>query len=305
MTGDYPGVVDRWHVRFDQATGLVALPYHLDQMMQATTDHCPQTIVSPWFEFVGWGPGYNDDYYPNGGLRYNWTNVITDRGEAPTQVPVPVPEYLEGPWVLRVYATVDEDVASVAPEINIQGLDTDGLAIRTLVAGEYINGVNVAIDFGVPYTATTQEFSKITAVIKPATRSYVRLTAWNGVVEIDLSNYAYNETTPSYRHYYVPMIHNRGRAGVRERILLARCRKRFVPVAAETDVLIISNSLALGEMMVAQWKRTAGNIPEYLVHRKSAIDLLQQEAMGYTGKRRIPAMTFGPGFGLGQVPFIR
>lgn len=304
--GDWPNVVDRWLFRVDAETGLVALPSIFDRMMQMTVDDCPKTIVSPWYEFYAYGPGTQDDYTAYNRVRRCWIDVTTDRGEMPVVTPIPdavnVPT---GPWVLRVYATVDEDVAGVPPTINIQGLDTDGLIIRTLASGAYYNGLNVAIDFGVPYTETTQEFSKITSIVKPTTNGYVRLTAWNGTDEVELSNFAYNETAPSYRHYYIPSMHNRGRSGVREKVLLARCRKRYIPVVEDNDPLIISNITALKAMVIAVWKREAGKPDEYALQKQTAVDILTKEANGYLGKSRIPAVSFQKGWPIGSLPCVR
>ncbi len=305
-TGDYPNVVDRWLFRADQHTGLVALPYMLDRLMQCTVDAVPDMIVSPWFEFVQYGPGTQDDFDSRGNLRRNWTMDIFDRGEMPVVTPIPdAVDVPTGPWVLRVYATVDE--ASGA-QMNIRGLDTAGLIIRSQpdgTAGDWITGIDVDIDNGVPYVETTQEFSKITAIKKPETNGYVRLTAWNGTDEVELSNYAYQETEPSYRHYYIPRIHNQGVDGVRQKILLARCRKRFVPITEDDDQMIIGNINALKSMMVALWKRDAGDYEAYSIQKQTAIDILRKEAMGYTGKSRIPSFTMQKGFGLGSMPFVR
>ena len=303
--GDFPGVVDRWLFRADQATGIVALPYIFDRLMQITVDGIPDTIVSPWFEFYGYGPGIQDDYDARGNLRYSWTRDVFDRGDSPVVTQIPdFNDSRQGPWVLRVYATVDEDVDGDAPEINIQGLDPDGLIIRTL-DGSYYNGLNVPINFGVPYTQTTQEFSKITGIVKPETNGYVRLTAWNGSVEVELSNFAFNETAPSYRHYFVPRMHNLGYSGERQRIILARCRKRFVPVAADNDLLIITNINALKSMIVAQWKRDAGEYEAYMLQKQTAVDILRKEATGYLGKTKIPALTMQRGFSIGATQYIR
>lgn len=301
-TGDYPGIVDRWLFRVDQASGHVALPYMLNRMMQVTVDDCPKTIASPWYEFYGYGPGIGDDYDARGNVTRCWNDMVRDRGEMPVVTPIPdATNVPTGPWVLRVYATVIEETGAV---LNIQGLDTDGLIVRTL-ATDWYNGLNVAIDFGVPYTETTQEFSKITGIVKPETNGYVRLTAWNGTDEVELANYAFNETAPSYRHYYIPAVHNRGRDGIREKVILARCRKRFVPVAEDNDLLIISNINALKSMVIAQWKRDAGKQDEYLAQKASAIDILEREALGYAGKVRLPPISYQKGWPLGAMPVVR
>lgn len=309
QTGDYPGVVDRWNFRFNQLTGVVALPYYFDRLMQVTTDSVPRMIVSPWYEFVAYGPGIQDDFDERGNKRRCWTDVVIDRGEAPVQRQVPDPFELTGPWTLRVYAAVDENISSIPPNINIQGLDAAGLVIRSLSNGtgdfEFINGVNFPIDINQAFTTSAQQFSKVTGVSKPETNGYVRVTAWNGTVEVELSNYAFNETTPSYRHYFIPSIVKKcDDCTERDRILMARCRKRFVPVTQDEDILMIGNLNALEEMIIAQWKRLSDR-DAYVLHKTEAVVLMRAEANAYYGKSRIPALTFQKGFSIGAIPFAR
>ncbi len=314
--GDWPNVVDRWFFRFNQLTGHVALPYVFDRLMQVTTDGVPRMITSPWFEFVAYGPGIQDDYDARGNKRRNWTDSVIDRGDSPVQRQIPDLFELTGPWTLRVYTALDETGPfPFPPNINIQGLDENGLIIRTLSDGsgmtdgtavaEYINGANYPMDHSQTYTTSAQQYSKITGVSKPETNGYIRVTAWNGTDEVELSNYAYNETTPSYRHYYIPTLRKRcDNCDNLPRILEARCRKRFVPAEQNEDILIIGNTLALQEMIIAQWKKLT-DINEYAVRKLAAIGLMKEEAMAYRGKSRVPAIQFQRGFSLGAMPFVR
>jgi hypothetical protein len=88
-------------------------------------------------------------------------------------------------------------------------------------------------------------------------------------------------------------------------VVLARARKRFVPVREDSDPLIISNILALQEMLIAQTLREEGNLDGYAAHKLTAVDILRKEAVAYNGKVRTPAMTFQRGFSLGELPAIR
>ena len=309
-TGDYPNVVDRWLFRANQLTGIVALPYEFERLMQVTTDGVPRMIASPWFEFVAYGPGIQDDYDARGNRRRCWTDTVMDRGSAPVQRQVPDPFELTGPWTLRVYTALDEQGAlAVPPNINIQGLDENGLIIRTLSmgtgGGEYTNGVNYPLDVFQSFTTSTQQFSKVTGVSKPLTNGYIRVTAWNGTEEVELSNYQFNETVPTYRHYFIPTIVRRcDSCDDRDRILMARCRKRFIPSVQDEDILMIGNLNALEEMIIAQWNRKSDR-QIYALHKTEAVVLMRAEAQAYYGKSRIPAIQFQRGFALGAMPFIR
>ncbi len=305
---DWPGVVDQWLFKVDQDSGMIAAPYMFDRVMQITVDDIPKIVVSPYFEFYAYGSGITDDYTAYGRQRRCWVDVAIPKLESPTVKPIPSSDVAAGPWVLRLYCAVDENVLGVPPTINIQGLDNDGLIIRSLsdgTAGDYINGINVDLDFSQPYVETTQEFSKITAVIKPSTNGYIKITAWNGVTEYELSNYAFNETVCSYRHYFVGAVSNRGRSGVRDKVVLARCRRRFVPVAEDNDVLMISNLPALQCGIIAAWKRESGDYEAYQIQKATAVDLLKKEAMAYHGKSRIPSITFQRGYPVGPSPCVR
>ena len=313
--GDWPGVVDTWYLRYDSATGMLSLPGHLDRLLNVSIDDAPKEIRSPWFEFVQYGPGSVrdeevDSYGNTLGKRQNWTGWLVDRGMACTQYELPTKSedsatQAAAPWYLRVYATVDEDIDSVSPVLHVDGLDEDGHSIRTTpdAGATWISGENIDIDFAAAggFTQSVKAYSQIGAIVKPVTNQAVRLTAWNGTTEIELSRYEWDETTPAYRRYYVPELAKPAASlGLRDRVVRARCRRRFIPVAADNDVLIIGNELALVEMMIAQWKRQNGNIDEYASHKMVAVDLLRKESVAHNGKTRTPAITFSRGWGLGS-----
>lgn len=317
-----PGVVQRWHIIAEN--GHLVLPPQLDMLLEFTADGVPMQIMSRWAEFVAYGPGPAEDLIGRRGAFRWWRcggGDVFDRGESPVRVDIPLSSgsscactdgsgaAYEGPWVLRQYAsqTAGEDADIYS---TIQGLDANGLIIRSQISNgsglEWINGLRVDIDNTDPYVQTTQQFSKITAFTKPVTNGYVRLTAWNGITEVELANYEPWETEPSYHRYFSPFLqHRRNEENPCRRVVLARARKRYVPIREDTDVLIISNIVALQEMIIAQWKREAGNIDEYIAHKTTAVDLLKKESVAYNGKVRTPALTFQRGFSLGELPAIR
>lgn len=311
--GNFPGVVDRWHIR--TTDGHVVLPSYLDMLLEFTVQGAPISIRSPWAEFVEHGPGPAKDLFQ--GCERCWCGCgggnLYDRGESPTVGAIPISDgsaATTGPWVLRLYAN---PATNETPDIyaTIQGLDTAGLIVRSEVtdgSGLYwTNGVRLGITSGSSFMETTQEFSTVTAFTKPATNGYVKLTAWNGTTEVELANYEPGETTPSYHHYYSPYLQSQStNTDDCSRIVLARARKRFVPVAADTDVLMISNVLALKSMMIAQWKRDAGNMEAYAAQKLTAVDLMRKEATAYRGKSRAPTLTFARGFSIGgDIPALR
>lgn len=303
--GDFPGVVDRWFIL--QENGRIILPSHLDRLMQITIGGRPRETRSPWYQFVQYGPGIQEDER----LRNRtWCgpDVILDVGEVCSQNPIPISDgssaATAGPWKLRVYASVPENEGGgLDPYCTVQGLDENGLIVRTQLtdgSGTWINGERIFISDGSSFTESVSEFSELQVFTKPATNGYVRLTAWNGTTEVELSNYEPEETTPSYHEYFSPWLQDRQTASDRCRMVLARCRRRFFPIVEDTDPLIISNLPALKEMIIAVWKREAGAGDEYALHKQTAVDILRKEAAAYRGKARVPSITFSRGFMIGS-----
>ena len=299
--GEYPNVVDRWHIV--ATDGHIVLPSFLDRLMQINIKGVPQIISSPWYQFCAYGPGTPADN-PQAEFNRWWVDerVIVDWGEFPTQVRLPE---TGGPWNLRVYTTVNENIltngSAIPPECTLQGTDGSGQIIRMADGTSYTNGEQVLLDNSVPYTQTTQQFSTLATFTKPVTRGPIKLTAWDGVTETVLSNYLFSDTTPSYHHYFSDWLRTLTAFDTTvNKVVRARCRKRFVPVSQDTDVLIISNLPAIKEMVIAQWKRDADSLQSYMAHKQTAISLMNKEADAYRGKVRLPGITFQRGFAIGS-----
>lgn len=307
--GEFPGIVDQWHIL--SVDGNITLPTHLDRLLQLTVRGIPQTVASPWYSLVAYGPGEPDDRDGSGvwwaACDGGW--MITDKGEFPTREPFPE-DGLDGPWVLRVYTAVDESIITdgtgANPVCTIQGSFEDRI-IRSQVDGSWINGVQVELDYNQPYVETTQEFDSILAFTKPVTNGYIRMTAWNGTTELELSDYLPTDTNPSYHRYHSRWLQQlNAAADDRRRFVRARCWKRFVPASEDTDELLIGNILALTEICIAQWKRTSDDYEGYVAHKTQAVDIMKKEAARYRGKSRIPALVFQRGYGIGSsLPAIR
>lgn len=301
--GDWPGVCDRFHLLFDEVTGVLVLPYYLDRLLQVSVDYCPAQIMAPYAEFVNYGAGIQDDALINNGTSNlqprNWYSDCMDRGEVVSHLPVPP---TGGPWYLRCYATEPETSGAV---INLQGWK-DNRLIRSQpdgTAGDWINGVDLGIDFSVPFTESTQSFDKLSAVVKPETNGYIRITATDGTSEVELSQYAPVETAPSYRSYYIRSLW-RPQTGICNRVVLGRVRRRFVPVAEDDDVLMISNINALKSGIVSLWKLDAGDYQAAEYQKARAIEFLKKEAVAYLGKAPTPAISFTRGFPVGAMPWV-
>lgn len=304
--GEWPGVVDQWLFRFDQSTGLLTLPYHLEQLMAVTVDDAPLQIRSPWFEFYQYGPGIARDEETDTqgnarGRRASWMHTVFDRGESPLFTDLPQ----GGPWTLGVRAVNPDDATGQV--LTVHGLDANGDVVRMSNGSgadlTYTNGEEIEIDGSELIVTGVRQFSAITSVTKPETFGAVELVATDLTTTVVLARYQWNERTPSYRRYFIPALW-RENTGERDRVIRARCRRRFIPVSQDGDVMMIGNTRAIGEMMLAQYKRTSDNAA-YEAHRAEAIRLMVEESVATIGRPKAPAITFGRGFSVGAIPFIR
>jgi hypothetical protein len=278
---------------------VVILPPHLERIMGICVDGEPVQMRSGWFEFVQYGPGALDG-------RRDFSGVVLERGETCLQREWPAGG---AAWRLRVEGVSDErDGGGARPVVNLQGEDAEGRLVRTQGAGGvWVTGENVEINGDTPpfEAVSSAVFSRVSAVVKPVTRGAVRLWAVppdGGAGDaVFLGEYGAGETAPVYRRYQVP--------GAEGSCVLARCRRRFVPVRDENDVLIISNIRALKAMIMAIEKHDSGNVenlPLYNAYRANAVGLMRTEAAAYRGKARTPAMDFQRGASIGgDMPIVR
>jgi hypothetical protein len=319
--GDWPGVVDRYY--FVTQNHHIILPYFLDRIMGVAINDRPYSMRSPWFEFVEYGPGPQNDN------TCKWVDNVLDRGEIPIQTIFP--NEANGPWNLFIEAEVEEGTVSgtaiIPAKMIVQGNAPNGRQVRTMHGTSYAWGEQFELDPVTPYiTYGTAVFTGITGVIKPLTNGYIKLWASNGTIADDvlLATYTPNETAPSYHAYFLPSLkecligvsacwsccgsETTGNNAVQnngELRVLVRGRKRFIPVLNDNDFLIISNLPALIAMMMALIKREQSDPQGYAAYKINAIDIMQKEAASYRGKTTTPPITVMGGSTFGTMPYVR
>ena len=276
-TGDYPSVVDRYKVSTQNR--MLALPYYLDRILGISVNKTGYEMRRPWIEFDQYGPGTQEEY--------TGVDLVLDKEDAPTFLDIP---NVDG----RTYTLkLDSTGIEVGTErMLIKGFDDNGDWIRSLESGSYIDGIYVTID-----TITSQKFSQVTQIVKDATKGYLTLSARDDLgVDTVIGEYHPSETNPSYRRYYIPFLTDTTDA-VTVRI---RARKRYVPLVADTDQLLIPNIDALENMIIAQAKRKAQKADEYQIFKNLAINCLVEEANSYNGKQQSSVIKFSKDFALGD-----
>lgn len=283
--GDWLGVVDRYNfVAYD---GNIVLPADFERIVGFSANYTPQEMRAAWYEFVLDGPGPQEDF--------SGVDGVLDRGHVCTFRQVPT---TGGPYFLRVYGTMDERVSGVRPKIIVQGYDNNGQWVRSLIDGVMEDGIEIEIngDSGTHMLETDFGWTHIEAVIKPETKGEVQFWLWDNEEEYHIATYAPRETRPFYRSYFVPSLSSQ-----LQHYILLRARRRFIPIARDNDALLISNLNALESMMIALKKREAEDANGYATFKGAAVDILRKESASCNGKSRKPAITFVPGFGMGEV----
>lgn len=279
-TFDSPAVVDR--IMFNVTSGRITLPSSYDRIMLMNLNCVPMQMQSPWYEFIGWGLDYVTEGSDATQINYlQQLQGVIDKEEVAAFNEVPT----DDTYRIRIYGTVDElDADDERPVINVQGYDVNGRWIRTEYEGAWIDGINVEIngDTAPYWVDTDQTFKSVTAISKPVTKGYVYLYAAGEQGSlVHIGTYAPKDTQPSYRRYFVRGLNLPNTDSSYQ--VLARCRRRFVPITADGDYLIISNLPAIKAMIQAVYYREANKTQDYLSFRQIAIGLLKEEAKAYIG----------------------
>jgi hypothetical protein len=202
---------------------LMSLPPHLATLEAMSLCRAPLPIRDSSYQFVESGYGIRDETSPNG----SGIEECLLLGNFPTAVDVS-----STPSVLNVKCDLATDVFKV---VTILGYDQNSNWVRTVVAGAYQNGEQVALAQG-GGTNTVTQFSKITDVIPPADLDG-QWWIYQGATL--LNNYQFWETRPSYKRYLIPFI-----SGVTTTSRVIG-RRSFVPVKNDNDYLIIGNLAAI------------------------------------------------------------
>jgi hypothetical protein len=309
--GDFPTLIDRY--KFQVYNSNITLPGMYERILNMTINHVPQTMQSPWYELVGFGPTpAAEQVLDQQQLTEEAFDTlrrgagVMDRRDVCTFADIPNPN--DGTlYTLLLATTTDERINSVQPTgIVIQGYDGNGNWIRTNNNGTYIDGVMFNWVQGGPFqqASSTQDFTQITAVIKPEYNGPVNCytVPIGGGPASQIARWEAREQRPSYRRYHVPLLNQlvNSMPSV-PHVVVCSIRRRFVPIEQLNDELPISNLPALKAMYLALNYQEKNDMDNYLKHKTVAVELLKKEADRYTGpQRRKPLITFADGAAVRQ-----
>lgn len=302
---DFPWTVDR--VVFKVYDGRIVLPADYDRIYGLNVDGIPQQINSPWFEVSVGAMGAGEDWYAwnSGGwgsIGYANSGFTLDRDM--------VFQFRDIPRNQEYYLTVQTQYPEDAgAEILIKGYDFERNPVNALSDGTAEGGEILPLSLTPQRTSST--FSQISGYVKPATKGEVWINAVgiNGDI-YHVATLSPKDESPFWRSYKVVGASFGGcgctdSCGCQINCVMARCRRRYMPVSSDNDFVMCGNIPALKKMVQAVWYGDAGDHDKYIAYKSVAVDILKKEATAYRGKSRVPALTFRRGFGMGVIPSVR
>ena len=240
--------VDDWwltvrRMRFSTQKNVIVLPREVERVVGYKVDGIPYAVKSQFYEFLDGGT-FSSDWLGDG------NSGLVDWGDQhPTMFEIDVDN---APIKLMAWSTHADDDGS---ELFIRGFDdnghellTNGVPGQTLEIRRWKNGVEGQIEFA-DIRQTAGEFSQVTQVIKPVTKGYVSLMAYDSSTNYiwNLAKYHPLETHPQFHRYKVPS--PRCEDGT---CIVALVKMRYIPAELDTDLLIIQNMVALREAILSE-----------------------------------------------------
>lgn len=271
-----------------QANPFITTPRGIGRIGEMNVCTFPVPIENSFFEYLAYGFG-----------RWPKSACATTRC-APLQAHernvVPTFSDLTTTAKLRVYPT---DTADVNLRVLVQGLDGNGIPIRTLDGLVQVSGEFVTLE--APFADTVNSYSVITGLQKDVTFGRVNFYQLDPTTadETLISFMEPGETVAGYRRYYVSGL-PKNCCGVpvtsTDVQVTALARLEYIPVAVPTDYLIVPNVEALTqEAQSARYDRM--DDPQMkanaLLHHRNAVRLLQGQSVAMEGKLK-PAVSFSP-----------
>jgi hypothetical protein len=146
--------------------------------------------------------------------------------------------------LVRAYCLCQEDIGKT---ITLFGVDNGNQPLRThnVAAGTWTDGITITL--AVPFASTSVNVRRIDRVSKDVTQCNVPLYAYdatNNVLE-DLAIYEPGETDPNYERDRIVNLGCCNNSCGASTSVAALVKLQFIPVVADTDLVLISNVRAL------------------------------------------------------------
>jgi len=228
--GTFPGCVVEGFFATD-TNGSITLPPHAEALLAVDVRGWPTPIYSEFHRFTPVGPGLVRPEQQTGAPFFDLGGQVCTTSD--------IPEGSSG----KIRTTITN--AADAGNVNRYfGLDQSGNEIVDALGnrGENVTLVNPSVD-------TTHTFSVITNVQKQLSKGRQTVSWLDGTTPITLAVYQTYETNPLYKRYQIGTVTTDTTYG--SRTIAGKCKLRYQPVIAETDLVIPDNMGALKFALLA------------------------------------------------------
>lgn len=192
---------------------------------------------------------------------------------------------------IRAYPSYQADIGK---KVRIYGIDTNGQVVRVKnpLTGIWEEGLEMVL--AAPFVQSAITFRTITRISKEVTQGPVRYYQFDGTNLLDLVLHEPTETNPYYRHSKIEGLRSHGNSCVNSscngiRSVEALVKLQFIPVVADTDLVLISNLQALKNMIMSIKQDEAGNTEKAVGLEAKAIHDLNLELRDRFPNSQLPA----------------
>lgn len=243
---------------------------------------CPLDIRNDWYEYLGNGPGQQDETC--GMLQ------LIDRGVSVAFDDIDTQGLADKK--IRAYCDLADDAGKI---LTLQGVDENGNRIMTKPAATWINGEQIVLTQS-PGTLSTKKYTKLLGAVKDETFGFVRgyeVDSATGLNTKPLFVYESTETLPSYRRSVIAGFGDEDAAN--PKTVTAWCNMRHLPVRRDpavndNDMLVISNIPALKHMCLSIFYSEAHDQARAEQHEAACGRELQGELLRYQGEGTVVVM---------------
>ena len=275
--------------------GLVTLPSEVGVVLAVNVGGFPAFFRNSWFQYHINGPGSHRGALNGQSLGPNMGYVWDDKGPSPV-----FQDLREYCYLAAILEDPLDGVGNLSLQVMGETMDrswNEKTVITSPPSGPSQPGVTIPLLAGYASTdfAATQ-FRRVTRVIKPVTRGYVKLIGFPGRQQaqgVTIGYYAPNETDPSYRRIRVSA------ACKQVRLKYRRSEIKFV---YDTDIIPLPCREVLIELLKAIRMRDANDIDGSDKYVNSAVNIMLERQLIEEGPANF-SLQVDPAYGLGTIDY--
>jgi hypothetical protein len=246
--------------------GCVVWPRYVGRIRQL--NHCNRHIPigNMWWDFL--------PYERRHGWHSNeWWGWLGNRSSVVNQGHSPLFQDILGEG--RTVRAYNESPLDNNKGVWIFGEDNNGQRLMTKGIGPWKDGLQLVFKAGSAYAETPINVRRIERVIKDETNGAVRLYAWNSSASVleELAYYEPSETHPNYVRSRITL----PSLSCDAKGIIALVKLQFIPVKADTDLVLIDNLLALKYAIQSVRAQEAENTAKATEMLILAVDELNKE----------------------------